>query len=187
MAGDTLEVRLSGIGGQGLVLAGEILALALMRIGMRAALSRSYEPTSRGGLSRSDVVAGRGGVEYPLASALDELLILDQFAAGASTDLLRPGALVLVDEGRVTDPPDGDFRLERLPLAETARGAGNPRAANIVALGAMSALGGAYPLEALAEAVRERTPERFRERNLEALASGHALAARAAGPHAVPA
>ena len=100
-----LEIRLSGAGGQGLQLSAGILAEALVLEGRTVAQSQSYEPTSRGGLSRSDLVVGDEAPDYPLATALDLLLILDNCAAEASTDLLKPDAVVLADTTRVPEPP----------------------------------------------------------------------------------
>ncbi len=69
------EVRISGSGGQGILLAGRILADALGHEALNVAQSQSYEPTSRGGLSRADLVASDAEVDYPLASDLDYLVI----------------------------------------------------------------------------------------------------------------
>ncbi|HJP26220.1 MAG TPA: 2-oxoacid:acceptor oxidoreductase family protein, partial [Arenicellales bacterium] len=61
-----IEIRLSGSGGQGLILGGRLLMHTLMLAGYYVAQSQSYEPTSRGGLSRSDLVASESPVEFPL-------------------------------------------------------------------------------------------------------------------------
>ncbi|MCP5115732.1 MAG: 2-oxoacid:ferredoxin oxidoreductase subunit gamma, partial [bacterium] len=63
---DNLEIRLSGAGGQGLILGGLILAEALVKDGWDVAKWQNFEPLSRGGASRSDLVASRGGVDFPL-------------------------------------------------------------------------------------------------------------------------
>ena len=60
-----LQIRLSGSGGQGLQLSARVLAAAFADEGRIVALSQSYEPTSRGGVSRSDLVVGDGLVDYP--------------------------------------------------------------------------------------------------------------------------
>ena len=76
---DTLEIRFSGSGGQGLILAARILAAALVAQGRNVAQSQSYEPVSRGGLSRSDLVISDGEADFPLGggqsrqSGLNEL------------------------------------------------------------------------------------------------------------------
>jgi 2-oxoglutarate ferredoxin oxidoreductase subunit gamma len=171
-----MEIRLAGSGGQGLQLAARILAEALAGQGRTVAQSQSYEPTSRGGMSRADLVVGDATADYPLVTALDCLVVLDNVAAGASDALVRPGALVLADDERAPDQPSGAFRLERLPFAVHARGAGSERVANMVALGALVALSGVCPRPALEAVVRAETPPKFLDLNLEALAAGFALA-----------
>ncbi len=170
-----IQVRLSGSGGQGLILSGQVLAAALVLEGKRTAQSQSCEPTSRGGLSRSDLVIGNEIPDYPLVTALDYLVILDDCAAAVSTPVLRPGATVLTDDLHVTEPPSGDFTVHRLPLAETARALGNERATNMVALGALVGLTGICALASLELAVRGGVPKRFVELNLAAVDKGRQL------------
>ncbi len=170
-----IQVRLSGSGGQGLILSGRVLAAALVLEGKRVAQSQSYEPTSRGGLSRSDLVVGDEIPDYPLVTALDYLVILDDCAAAASTSVLRPGATVLADDLHVTEPPSGDFTSHRLPLAATARALGNERATNMVALGALVGLTGICAFASLEQAVRSGVPKRFVELNLAAIEEGRQL------------
>ncbi len=167
-----IQVRLSGSGGQGLILSGKVLAGALVLEGKRVAQSQSYEPTSRGGLSRSDLVIGAEIPVYPLVTALGYLLIVDDCAAAASTPVLRPGATVLTDDLHVTEPPSGDFTVHRLPLTETARALGNERATNMVALGALVSLTGICARASLEQAVRSSVPKRFVELNLMAVNEG---------------
>ena len=170
-----IQVRLSGSGGQGLILSGRVLAAALVLEGKRVAQSQSYEPTSRGGLSRSDLVIGNEIPDYPLVTALDYLVILDDCAAAVSTPVLRPGATVLADDLHVTEPPSGDFTVHRLPLAETARALGNVRATNMVALGALVGLTEICAFASLEQAVRGGVPKRFVELNLAAVDEGRQL------------
>ncbi len=172
-----LQIRLSGSGGQGLVLAARILAAALVASGRRVAQSQSYEPTSRGGLSRADLVVTDALADYPLVTALDYLVILDQKAVEASRGLIGERSVVLCDTKKVTAPPSGRFALSLLPLWETARGLGNPRVANIVALGALAALGDFVPTGILREKVVGLAPPRYRELNAEAFDAGLELAA----------
>ena len=76
------EVRLSGSGGQGLILAGIILAEAVaIYDGKNAVQTQSYGPEARGGASKSDVVLSNIKIRYPKATKLDLLLALSQEAA----------------------------------------------------------------------------------------------------------
>ncbi len=170
------QIRFSGSGGQGLITSARILAAALIEEGLNVAQSQSYEPVSRGGLSRADLVISGGEAAWPLASRLDYLLILDQAAAHVSDSLLVDGSLVLVDAALVRDPPQGAFRTIALPFSETAHRLGNKRVTNIVALAALVALGGICPAETLERATRARTPPKLARLNMEALVSGREMA-----------
>lgn len=171
------EVRFSGSGGQGLQLSAHILAEALVQEGLSVALSQSYEPTSRGGLSRADLVVGQGEPDYPLASGLDYLLVLDQCAATASEELIKPETLILLDWERVPEPLRGTVAPKGFPFTEAARGLGNDRVANIVALGCLTKLAGLCRPASLDTALRSALPARFLDVNLEALRAGRAMAA----------
>jgi 2-oxoglutarate ferredoxin oxidoreductase subunit gamma len=169
------QLRLSGTGGQGMILAGRMLADTLIAAGLRVSQSTTYEPTSRGGVSRCDLIVSQAEVEYPLVTGLDYLVVLAQSAVGISNGLINLDGIVIVDAGVVARPPQGDYRLHRLPLIETARRLGNVRVANVVSLGALLALAPVCSLEAIGATVQAYAPARFRALNAEALSAGHAL------------
>jgi 2-oxoglutarate ferredoxin oxidoreductase subunit gamma len=185
-----LEIRIGGTGGQGLILCAKILADALCATGKRVAQSQTYEPTSRGGFCNSDLVISEGEVDYPLATAVDYLVLLDRLAVKPSWPLLRPGALVIADTRLCPELPEGDrndnrndnYRAHHLPLSRTAIELGSERVANIVALGALAALAGICERKALEQALRAETPKNFLDLNLDALAAGYRL-----GEHAITA
>jgi 2-oxoglutarate ferredoxin oxidoreductase subunit gamma len=179
---DRTEIRLAGNGGQGLILGAHILFRALGLDGRRAAQSQSYEPTSRGGFCYSDVIVTEDPSDYPLVTTLDMVVALAQVGIDRSLSLLKPGALVIVDERLVPTPPRGSFRLHALPISERAIEIGSARIANIIALGAFAQLTGLCSRQALAEAVRRETPEKFAELNLAAVHGGFALAEATMAP-----
>lgn len=172
------EIRIAGTGGQGLILAAKMLADALSAGGRRVAQSQTYEPTSRGGFCNSDLVVSDGEVDFPLATALDHLVLLDRIAVAPSWPLLRPGALVIADTRQCPDLPEGDCRALHLPMIRTAIELGSERVANIVALGALVALSGLCDRGELERAVRSETPRAFLDLNMDAVAAGFALASR---------
>lgn len=167
-----LEIRFSGSGGQGLILAAGMLSDAFVAEGRTVAQSQSYEPTSRGGLSRSDLVVADGPVDYPLVSSLDYLVILDQVAVAESKTLVRDAAIVITDSKTVCDPPAGKFTLVDLPIIETAIQLGNRRVANTIALAALTALGGLCNRDTLEIIVANCSPKSFVDLNRDAFAKG---------------
>ena len=169
------EIRLSGTGGQGLGLGGKMLAEALCSKGLHVAQSQSYEPTSRGGMSRSDLVVTEQTADYPLATGLDYVLILDDRALSISEGMINDNAVVLVDEELVTIPPEGSFKVQALPLSRTAISLGNLRVTNVVSLGGLIALGKFCSLETMEAAIRRITPKKYAQMNLDAVRAGYEL------------
>ena len=135
-------------------------------------------------MSRTDLVASDGAVDFPLATALDCALILDQIAAGPTAGLVKRRGLVLLDRDRVPRPPDGDFALHSLALRESAQGLGDARVANLVGLGALTRLAELCSDASLDRAIRSTSPARFIDLNLEAARAGRSLteATAPAGP-----
>ena len=172
---ENFEIRFGGSGGQGLQLSAKLLADALIREGRKVARSQSYEPTSRGGLSRADLVVATASIDYPLITALDYLVLLDQLPVAISMPLLKPGALVIADARRAGDIPGGGHEVHILPLSESALALGNERATNIVALGVFAGLAGVCRCDTLEAVIRNGVPPRFLDLNLRAFARGMEL------------
>jgi len=177
--GTRMEIRIGGTGGQGLILSAKMLADALAASGWRVAQSQTYEPTSRGGFCNSDLVISQREVDFPLATALDCIVLLDRMAVKPSWPLVKPGALVIADTRLCPELPQGvkggEYRGLHLPLTRTAIELGSERVANMVALGALAAIANLCERKALEQAVRAETPKSFLELNLDALAAGYRL------------
>ena len=169
-----IQIRFSGAGGQGLQLAARILASGLALEGRGISMSQSYEPTSRGGLSRCDLVVG-SSTGYPLVTGLDYLVILDQVAVENSADLIKDSSTVIIDSERVDPLPDGAHTTVSLALVQAARDVGNVRTANVVSLGVLAGLSDICSRDSLQQAIRDTVPARFTDLNLEALERGYAL------------
>ncbi len=135
------EIRLSGSGGQGLILAAVILAEAAVSRGKEVVQSQSYGPEARGGASQAAVIISDDEIDYPEVEAADLTLCLSQPAFDKFAPQTRPGGLVLYDSGLVVPGSFAGARLIGLPFTQTARRrAGTPMAANVVSLGAIVAL-----------------------------------------------
>jgi 2-oxoglutarate ferredoxin oxidoreductase subunit gamma len=126
-------------------------------------------------LSRADLVVATGHIDYPLVTALDYLVLLDQLPVSVSMPLLKPGALVIADARRVGDIPGGGHDLHFLPLSESALALGNERATNIIALGVLAGLAAACRCDTLEQVIRNGVPARFLDLNLRAFAKGMEL------------
>ena len=176
---DRYEIRLSGSGGQGLVLAGIILAEAAgIYEGKNVVQTVSYGPAARGGTSRADVVVSDQEIDYPKAMGVDILLAMTQMASDESISDLKPSGLLVVDSQLVTQVTYP--RLVKIPFTQIAREkCGREQMANIVALGALSKLIPAIPggagvvtQESMEAAVMARIPKGTEKQNKLAFEEG---------------
>lgn len=167
------ELKLSGSGGQGLILAGVIMAEAALLDGKRVVQSQSYGPEARGGASKAEIIISDGEIDFIKVQNCDMLLCLTQVAYD------RYGkdstAVLILDEGIKLKYPE-PARLVKAPILETAASKlGRPMVANIVALGAINGTLGLVSKESLAAAVLERVPKGTEELNKKALECGYDL------------
>ena len=176
--GQRLEIRIAGLGGQGVVTIGRILGLAFsVHEGLNSVNTQSYGPESRGGACRSEVVVSAGEIYYPYVRRADLLVVLTQVALEAYLDDLRPGGALLADRDGVLEiPPRPQGRVLWLPFMETAHRLGGVRFQNVVALGAIQGLLGDRLGEgSLKEALAQVLPGEYLEVNLAAFEAGRRL------------
>lgn len=173
----TKQIQLSGAGGQGLILAGIILAEAAMRDGQNVAVAQSYGPEARLGASKAEVIISTEKIAYPQVTRPDILLCLSQDAFDKYFPAVDEHALVVIDSTQVHVKTQEKDNILKLPLLRAAvEHVGNKLVTNIVALGALNALTNLVSWENLEKAVAQRTPAKFHEQNLRALAIGRQLA-----------
>ncbi|MDQ7793925.1 MAG: 2-oxoacid:acceptor oxidoreductase family protein [bacterium] len=178
------EIRLSGEGGQGIILGGIILAeAAAVHGGLNAVQTQSYGPESRGGASRCEVVLSREAIDYPKVIRPDVVLVMNREAADRYAGDVSPGGTVIVDSTFVEEVPDTVGRVCRVPITRLAREHfGREIVANIIALGIVAGLTDLVRRDALERAVADRVPPATRDLNLKALDVGYRAAAEIPGP-----
>lgn len=172
------EIRFSGSGGQGLILAGVIFAEAAAIFDKKNAVqSQSYGPEARGGASKSEVILSDETIDFPKATAIDLQLSLTQESCTKYYKDVKGNGTLLVDEDFVREVPKGTFKVIRLPIIRTAaEQIGKAFVANIVAIGAIAALTGQVTYESVEKAVLSRVPKGTEDLNKKALLAGYELA-----------
>lgn len=172
------EIRFSGSGGQGLILAGVIFAEAAAIFDKKNAVqSQSYGPEARGGASKSEVILSDETIDFPKATAIDLQLSLTQESCTKYYKDIKGNGTLLVDEDFVREVPKGTFKVIRLPIIRTAaEQIGKAFVANIVAIGAIAALTGQVTYESVEKAVLSRVPKGTEDLNRKALLAGYELA-----------
>ena len=176
------EIRFSGSGGQGLILAGVIFAeAAAIYDNKNAVQSQSYGPEARGGASKSEVIISDETIDFPKATSIDLMLALTQEACAKYYKDIKPDGTRLVDEDFVREIPKGSFKVISLPIIRTAsEEIGKAFAANIVAIGTIAAITGRVSREAVEKAVLSRVPKGTEDLNKRALLAGYDLVKRRA-------
>jgi Pyruvate/2-oxoacid:ferredoxin oxidoreductase gamma subunit len=172
------EVLMTGIGGQGIQLAAQVLCRAALAEGRDVQLFGSYGGMMRGGNTEATIILADGPVEAPptVSRAWSGLALHHEHFAPVAR-LLRPGAVVLVNTTVFEGNLDRDlFSVVEVPATELAGRAGNVMAASMVMLGAFSAATAMVSLESLSHAVAEALPP-YRSQhvslNVAALGLGH--------------
>jgi 2-oxoglutarate ferredoxin oxidoreductase subunit gamma len=166
------EIRLAGAGGQGMILAGLILAeAAAIYDGKNASQSQSYGAEARGGASRAEVIISDDEIIYPKVTRADLLLCMSQEACDRYSHELKEDGVLIVDSVNVERVPTG--RAYRVPITQIAEEATGRRiTANMVALGLVVGLAGMVSRTAIEAAVSARAPRGTEAMNLKALAAG---------------
>jgi 2-oxoglutarate ferredoxin oxidoreductase subunit gamma len=171
-----IEIRLAGEGGQGMILAGIILAAAAaIYDGKQAVQTQSYGPEARGGASRSEVVISDVEIDHPEVLSPHIVLTLSQEAYLKFAKTVNPNGLLIVDEDRVQT--SDDFHGIKIPVARIAfETTGKAITANTVALGVLVGLTNLVSRAAIEKAVTARAPKGTEEMNRKALQAGFAAA-----------
>jgi 2-oxoglutarate ferredoxin oxidoreductase subunit gamma len=171
-----VEIRLAGEGGQGMILAGIILAeAAAIYDNKNAVQTQSYGPEARGGASKAEVVIDQGEIDHPEVIMADVLLAMSQEACDKYAGNLKKDGLLIVDQERVGRVPSS--RAIKVPITRLAQeSSGKGITANVVALGVLVGLTHVVTRQAIIQAVAARAPKGTEEMNKAALAAGFAAA-----------
>ncbi len=168
------EIRLSGSGGQGLILAGIILAEAAVLDGFNVAQTQSYGPEARGGASRSDVVISNQKIFYPKTKNLDLLLALNQASCDKYFFDLKSKGILILDTTNISNVPTS--LAFAYPISEYARDKfNNPIVANIISLGIIQGLTGIVQKKSMLMAITNRVPAQTHDLNTRAVKFGMEL------------
>ena len=168
------EIRFGGSGGQGMMLLGDIFAAAVGGLGNKEiVLTRSYGPEARGGACRSELVMDDDPINYPSVRKPNFVLAMSQEACDKYHSDMDPEAILLVEPKLVKHIPEGIKHVYSIPMTEIAEEVtGKALAANVVAIGAIAALGQFADLSLVKQAVLEHFKPALRPSNDKAFDAG---------------
>lgn len=169
------EIRLSGAGGQGIVLAGQILgqAVSLYENGKYATFTQSYGPEARGGSCSAEVVISDESVGYPYVVNPQVLVIMSQEAYSKYTPNISSEAMIIIDTDLVKPDAAKKLKVFSIPATNLAREMGRVVVANIIMLGFLAAVSKVVSPQALRESILATVPEGTGEFNIKAFTLGY--------------
>jgi 2-oxoglutarate ferredoxin oxidoreductase subunit gamma len=171
------EVIIAGFGGQGVILAGRLLAQTAMNAGKEVTFMPSYGAEMRGGTANSMIVIADEPIASPLVSRPDSLIVMNKASLNKFAPTVKNGGLLIMNSSLIDCEPDVDGSIDILavPADAIAVELGSQKSANMVALGAYLQRRGLFSIDAAAKSLPDILSERYHKTlpvNAEALQRG---------------
>jgi 2-oxoglutarate ferredoxin oxidoreductase subunit gamma len=170
-----IEVRFAGFGGQGIIKSGIIVAAAAsIHGGKNAVQTQSYGPESRGGACKSEVVISEEEIDFPKVVEPDVLVAMSQHAYNDYVGDVKLGGTIIIDPDMIPHEKEiVNVKVFRIPATRFADELGKRIVANIVMLGAFTAITNLLSEKVIKESIKENIPKGTEELNLKAFEKGY--------------
>lgn len=156
-----LETIFAGFGGQGILLAGQLLAQAGMLAGKHVTWVPSYGPEMRGGVANCAVIVSDEEIGSPVVTEPDVVVAMNRPSMEKFGPRVKPGGVLIINASLMRSSIERrDITVLEVPCNEVADEVGNPRVANMVALGALLGQRPVVTTDQVMEALREVLPAR---------------------------
>lgn len=150
------EAVFAGFGGQGVMLAGMVLAETGMNLGREVVWLPSYGPEMRGGTANCTVIIADEPIASPIVLHPRDIVVMNRPSLEKFCGLMRPGGYIVVNKSLIpVDPDRDDVRVVNVEANRIAIEAGSAKSANMVILGAYVGATGVVPYEALVETAQK--------------------------------
>jgi len=171
------EIIIAGFGGQGIILAGKLLAQTAMKAGKEVTYMPSYGAEVRGGTANCMVIISETEIACPVVGRPDSLIVLNKASLNKFVPRIKSGGLLIMNSSLIDVYPELDDSIEivSVPADELAVELGSPKSANMIALGAYLRKRGYLNSEAAAKALPDVLAERYHQTlplNIKALHKG---------------
>ena len=167
---DRKEIILTGLGGQGIVKSGVILAEAAVLEGKHVVQTQNYGPESRGGCCRADVIISNDDIYYPRVSNADILFALSQKGLDKFLQCSKEDAIIIADENLQVEGNKNCKKYDIVKYSEEVLN--NPQSINMLCLGILAATTKMVSYEAFKQAICENVPKSSIDKNLLAFQAG---------------
>ncbi len=169
------QIIIAGFGGQGVLLIGKMLAYAGMMEGKEVSWLPSYGPEMRGGTANCTVVISDEPVGSPVVKSPDILIVLNRPSLDKFEPFVKKNGLLLINSSLIDKKAERkDIEVLYVPANELALKCGSPKAANMVALGALIGKTNLLKIKSIEETIRDTFSEKEKlvNLNLKALEEG---------------
>jgi len=175
------QVTIAGFGGQGIILAGKVLAQAAMLAGMEVTYMPSYGAEMRGGTANSMIVISDKQIASPVVSNPDSIIVMNKASVNKFVPKVPNGGLIVYNSSLIGELPKIDGSIDTLAVAadDIAVELGTIRIANMVMLGAYLQKRGLLSVDTAAKALPEILAARYHKMlkvNIEAMKRGAQIA-----------
>ena len=171
----TTEIRITGLGGQGVILCGYIIGKAASIFNdQHATLTQSFGPEARGSACSAQVVVSDTRVLYPYVTSPQIMMAISNDGYMKYKDTMTEDSILVYEKDMVKPTSSGPKgKAFGIPATRFAEELGRKIVLNIVMLGFFGAVTGLIPVEALREAVKTSVPAGTEELNLKAFDKGY--------------
>lgn len=171
-----IEIRIAGLGGQGVVLAGHILGKAAAYDGLQVVQTQSYGAEARGSAAKSEVIISDSKIGFPMVRSCDVLVAMSQTALDKNLKDLKQNGTLLIDPDIVKNVPETKAKVYKIAATETADSRLKSKMyANIIILGALARITGLVKTAAVEKAIVDSVPEKLKDIDIEAFRIGKEL------------
>ena len=171
-----VEVRISGLGGQGVVLAGQILGRAAVYGGKNAVQTQSYGAEARGSTAKSEVIISDGRIGFPAVRECDILIAMNQEALNRYLKDLREDGVLIVDSTYVKKIPKIKAKMFKIAATENAERRFKTKIyANMFMLGALTKATNIVSENSIENAIEDSMAKKLANINKQAYKRGQEL------------
>jgi 2-oxoglutarate ferredoxin oxidoreductase subunit gamma len=158
----THEIIVSGFGGQGVLLLGQLLGQAGMEEGRNVSWLPSYGPEMRGGTAYCSVIISDERIGSPVVEEPTLLVAMNLPSMLRFAPALRPGGILVANVSLISARPERkDITLIEVPMNDLAAELRNPRGLNVIGLGVVAGLGTVVGRRAAEQALNKMFGEKF--------------------------
>lgn len=167
------EIRIGGSGGQGIVLAAQILGKAAVLDGKNVLQTQAYGAEARGSLAKSEVIISDSKIGFPAVRRPDVLVAMSQEALDKLLKDLKENGTLIADSTNVTRTPETKAEIHKIPMTETAKKTfGETIYANMIMLGAFIKITKLVSVQSMEKAIKKNVSAKTVENNVNAFKKG---------------